>query len=343
MAKRKRLTPANTAFLSQEPEGSERSSHTSSPPIAQVVEESSEAAALSALSDELHTARQEGRMIERLPLSRLKDDFLVRDRITMDGGELESLVTSLRERGQQTPIDVTKLSDNEFGLISGWRRVTALRRLFKETDNERFSTVLAIVRKPDASSDAYRAMVEENEIRLGLSYYERARIAAKATEQGVFSDNREALKTLYAAASRAKRSKISSFMEIYYALDGCLKFPKALPERQGLLLAKALKGDKKLARRLNDRLRKTPATTAEAELKLLENAVSKLESTATKSVSERQHPSKSKIGKGKGDGGRQNILIEAELGEVDPLITIRGVGVDEAFLSRLRKWVEAQV
>ena len=342
MAKRKRLTPANTAFLSLEPEedaGSVRS-HRPSPPIAQVVEESSEAAALSALSEEFQKARQEGRMIQRLPLSCLKEDFLVRDRIAMDESELDSLVTSLRERGQQAPIDVAELPDNQFGLISGWRRVTALRKLFEETRDDRFSTVLAIVRQPEGSSDAYRAMVEENEIRLGLSYYERARIAAKAAEQGVFADKREAIKVLYAAASRAKRSKISSFMEIYYALDGYLNFPGALPERQGLLLAKALTSDEKLAKRLKDRLRKAEVKSAEAELALLSRAVSKSEADPKGTSVSRS--ATSKASEGRGHKGHQTVLIEDTIGEADPAITLRGPGVDHTFLSKLKKWVESQ-
>ena len=91
-----------------------------------------------------------------------------------------------------------------------------------------------MVRRPDSAADAYVAMVEENEIRLGLSQYERARIAALATERGVFPSEKAALLALFASASRAKRSRIRAFLEIYHALDGALRFPAALPERLGL-------------------------------------------------------------------------------------------------------------
>ena len=50
-------------------------------------------------------------------------------------------------------------------------------------------------------------MVEENEIRVGLSYYERARIVAKAVAQGVFETEKQALQRLFHTASRPKRSK----------------------------------------------------------------------------------------------------------------------------------------
>ena len=90
-------------------------------------------------------------------------------------------------------------------------------------------------------------MVEENEIRVGLSYYERARIAARAAELGVFPDTASALARLFASASRAKRSKIGSFLRLYTALDDRLRFPAAIPERLGLRLARALDADAGLA------------------------------------------------------------------------------------------------
>lgn len=130
-----------------------------------------------------------------------------------------------------------------YGLISGWRRLSALRRLHAETGEARFATVLALLRTPESSGAAYVAMVEENEIRAGLSYYERARIAAKAVEAGAFADRGEALRSLYATASRAKRSKIGSFLSLYDALDGSLRFPAAIGERLGLQLAQRLAED----------------------------------------------------------------------------------------------------
>ena len=100
----------------------------------------------------------------------------------------------------------------------------------------RFATVQALVRRPETAADAYVAMVEENEIRVGLSQYERARVAARATERGVFESEKAALRALFATASRPKRSRIRAFLEIYHALDGALRFPAHLPERLGLAL-----------------------------------------------------------------------------------------------------------
>ena len=107
-----------------------------------------------------------------------------------------------------------------YGLISGWRRLAALKALHAETGEARFATVQALVRRPETAADAYVNMVEENEIRLGLSHYERARVAARATERGIFESEKKALLALFATASRAKRSRIRAFLDIYHALDG---------------------------------------------------------------------------------------------------------------------------
>ncbi|MEP3298876.1 MAG: ParB N-terminal domain-containing protein, partial [Pseudoruegeria sp.] len=178
MAKRKRLTPAQTAFLA--PEMTSQDSPVpptrGAPPIAQVSSEASLSAALEDLAGTLSTARQEGRFIEEIPLTQIATDHLMRDRIAANDDEMDALVESIRARGQQMPIEVSPLGHEAFGLISGWRRIAALSRLHQQTGETRFATVKALVRDPETSADAYVAMVEENEIRVGLSFYERARI-----------------------------------------------------------------------------------------------------------------------------------------------------------------------
>ncbi|MFU8836620.1 MAG: ParB/RepB/Spo0J family partition protein, partial [Roseovarius sp.] len=190
-------------------------------PIARVAGEASLTAAFEEVSRELSTARNEGRLVQRLPLERIEATWLMRDRThpgTGNDPDFAALLDSLRRNGQRTPIEVVDLGQGRFGLISGWRRLTALTRLRDETGEARFDTVLALLRQPASSEEAYVAMVEENEIRLGLSYYERARIAARAVEAGVFPSTRVALQSLFASASRAKRSKIGSFLTLYHAL-----------------------------------------------------------------------------------------------------------------------------
>ncbi|SFO34208.1 ParB/RepB/Spo0J family partition protein [Roseovarius lutimaris] len=268
MAKRKRLTPPDPVHLQQgtAPDaGGLLDSSVRSAPIADVARDASQAAFAGEMAETLTRARESGRMVLELTLDQIQLDYLVRDRLAMEDGELSALMASLRQRGQQTPIEVAEIAPGRYGLISGWRRCQALKRLQAETGEAAFQTVLALQRNPAQASEAYLAMVEENEIRVGLSYYERARIAAKAVEQGVFKTERAALRHLYHAASRTKRSKIGSFLTIVHALDGALQFPEALPERAGLRLVRALDEDKGLAIRLRDRLEKARPETAEAE------------------------------------------------------------------------------
>ncbi len=256
MAKRKRLTPPQETYLApvtaenKALNGPFGSVVRSPAPIAQMAGDAAAVAALREVTEELHSARAEGRLVQQVPLTAIEVEHLLRDRIHHDDEDMAALRASLRARGQQTPIDLVDLGSGRYGLISGWRRLMALSDLHAETGEARFSTIQALLRRPDGSADAYLAMVEENEIRVGLGHYERARIAAKAAEAGVYPDLHAALRHLFSAASRAKRSKIGTFVSIYKALDGALQFPGAISERLGLALAAALEADATLGARL---------------------------------------------------------------------------------------------
>lgn len=267
MAKRKRLTPAAPREAAPPAAGARA-------PIAQVAGDAAARAALEEVTGAVNAARAEGRLIEALPLDRIETDHLVRDRLAAPAAagaedeDMAALKASLRARGQQTPIEVVALGADargpRYGLISGWRRVAALRALAAEGAGEA-ATVLARVRAPAGAPEAYVAMVEENEIRAGLSYYERARIVVRAVEVGAFPDRQAALRTLFANVSRAKRSKIGSFAGLVDALDDVLVFPTRLGERAGLALAQALAANPALAGRIARTLRARPPATAEAE------------------------------------------------------------------------------
>lgn len=270
MAKRKRLTPANPVFLDT-PGGAPLPGPLprGPAPIADVVRDASAAATAAELAEALQSARDNGRMIVPVALDAIRLDHLVRDRIVAEDEEMAALIASIRARGQQTPIEVVALEDGGYGLISGWRRCQALAHLLAETGEDRFASALALVRRPEGAAEAYQAMVEENEIRVGLSYYERARITAKSADAGVFETDREALSTLFRAASRAKRSKIGSFVTIVRALDGTLRFPRAIGERAGLVLARALDADPGLAGRIRAGLQSAAPGDSEAEQALI--------------------------------------------------------------------------
>lgn len=344
MAKRKRLTPPDPSFLEGAPEtkamyplGVAPTRTRPSPPIADVASESAATAALKEVTEELRCAREDGRMVLELPLEVVQSDYLVRDRQSVSEDDTEALMNSLRARGQQTPIEVMEIAEGRYGLISGWRRLSALRRL--QRDEGGAGTVLALLRRPEQSGDAYQAMVEENEIRVGLSYFERARIAAKAVEQGVFETEKKALLSLFASASRAKRSKIRSFLSIVHQLEDVLHFPEALGERAGLALAKALDEDTGLAARLRTALAVSPPSDAAAELAL----VQKLQKQSLNPPLETKSPMPSLPA-----SKDENLLgaidykngIQLEL-FADGALRLSGEGATGRFQADLRKFLEA--
>ncbi|MCA0922800.1 ParB/RepB/Spo0J family partition protein [Pseudooceanicola nanhaiensis] len=358
MAKRRRLTPANPDHLSSAPPATASEARAifpagggagalpdtparPRPPVADMAGSASAHAALGELAETLERARAEGRMVLELPLDAVESGYLVRDRVALDEEEMQALMESLRARGQQTPVEVVDLGEGRYGLISGWRRCRALRRLHEETGEPRFARVLALLRRPEVSAEAYVAMVEENEIRVGLSYYERARIAAKAADQGVFETVQAALRGLFAAASRAKRSKIGSFVTIVRALDGQLRFPEALGERAGLSLAKALETDPALAGRIAAALDAAPPTDPAAELALVERLMTEGRQPATsggKSAgTQASTPARGKAQDRAPRAAEQDTVhLEAE---ADGTLRLSGPGVDAAFRARLEDWL----
>ncbi len=290
MAKRRRLTPPTSTYLEINPETTPQAdakapfsnfAMTEAPkaairaPIADVAGDAATAAALAEVSAELHSARAEGRLIQSLSLDIIDPAHLIRDRIEVDEAEMLSLMNSIRTRGQQTPVEVVELEMGRYGLISGWRRYQALKRLSKSENSLGFTTIQALIRAPKDLSQAYVAMVEENEIRVGLSYFERANIVDSAVARSIFPDVATALSDLFAGASRAKRSKIKSFLPVVEVIGPHLRFPTALTERIGLSLSqKITESDTVFLTRLKDRLRQAKPRTSAEELALITRALS---------------------------------------------------------------------
>ncbi len=323
MAKRRRLTPAapETAAAAA-PETKARFplgiAHTvSRPPVAQVAGQAAERAALDEITRGLEAARAEGRLALALPLEAIVQDHLVRDRVALDEDDLATLEASLAARGQRTPIEVVALDGGRYGLISGWRRVAALRRLGRDK-------ILAVVRQPETAADAYLAMVEENEIRAGLTYWERAHVAVRAAELGVYPDVSAAIAGLFVHGSRARRSKIGSFAALVEALGDALRFPSAIPERTGLALAAALDHEG-FAARLRDALRKAAPETVEAERAILDRALKKrtgAETSAAKPV-------------------RRDIVPGVALEYRPGRLVLSGRAMDDALAEDLAAWLAA--
>ena len=145
-------------------------------------------------------AQVDGRVVSELPLDAIILDHVMRDRMVVDVAELDELKASIRTNGLRLPIEVVPLEGDQYGLISGWRRVTALQQL--QVEDPKFGSVMAFVRPAYESGALYTAMVEENELRAQITPYERGRIAVMSARLGAFVDTEAAIETIFAAASK---------------------------------------------------------------------------------------------------------------------------------------------
>lgn len=330
---RRRLTPAQPGSTAP---GSGTITRTAPPlpraaPIAQVAGESAEAAALRDVAHGVQVARDEGRMVIDVPLNDVSPGYLIRDRIGLDRDEMEALKTSIRAHGQRVAAEITPLersgaSAHRYGLISGWRRLSALGELYAETGEARFSTLRAVIRQVATASDSYVAMVEENEIRVGLSYFERARLVSELTRSGVFDTQSAALRTLFATASRAKRSKIGSFVELVDTLGDVLRFPGEIPERLGLALVSQLREGG--AEPIRQALHAQPCATAADELAMLERLIN----VAKPAPVSRAKQAEEALGEG--------VYMRVQGRGTAKKLVLSGAGVDDALIARLRQMIQ---
>lgn len=222
------------------------------------------------------TAQSKGLVILEIPLEQIEGDALIRDRVVIDAEELDELKASIAKTGLRLPIEVFARPGEArpWGLLSGYRRLMAVRALAEQSGHERFATIKAVEREPEAMGGAFAAMIEENEIRAGLSQFERGRIAVIAAQQGAFANAEAAVEALFPVASKAKRSKIRSFALIFEELGDMLSFPDALKEKEGLRLAQALRDGAE--RELREVLAEASPASAEEEWQVLDRALSDL-------------------------------------------------------------------
>ena len=265
MAKRKRLEAPSADALKEIEEGFARETSAAGPlgpmpPLAKIAGEAAAGASALSSEDRLRAARdsadaeryrralEAGLIVQELPVAAILAEELARDRMVFSPEEMDELKTSIRAHGLRLPIEVFEMPDSaeepgpRYALISGWRRLMAFRALLGETGDARYATIKAIVRPRGTVAEAYVSMVEENEIRSGLSQYERGRIAVMATGQGAFASVEEAVNALFHAGSKAKRSKIRAFAELHEELGDMLSFADLMSERQGLRLVNAIRG-----------------------------------------------------------------------------------------------------
>lgn len=255
MAKRRKLEAPDAAALSALETDSERDAQArrargATAPIAQVAADISSLTALPDPQDvtdaaALRAARDEGRLIAEIPMDQIDPVALVRDRLVMDAAALGELKASIGAGGLRLPIEVYALEAPKgkyrYGLISGYRRHLAMTQLWAETELPRFERIKALVLPRQDTAQAMMQMVEENEVREGLSPYERGRISVLAMHNGAFGSVHEAVDKLFQSASRAKRSKIRSFASVFEELGDLLKHADQLSERQGLRLSNVIR------------------------------------------------------------------------------------------------------
>lgn len=223
----------------------------------------------------LRAAQGRGLVLLDLPLDEIDADALVRDRVALNPEEMAELKGSIAQNGMRLPVEVF-LRPGEgtpYGLLSGYRRLMALRALRAATGDSRYDRVRAILREPAAMGGSFAAMVEENEIRASLSHYERGRIAVIAAQQGAFAGVEAAVDALFPMASKAKRSKIRSFALIFEELGDMLKFPDQITEKAGLRLASALRDGGEAAVRAA--LAQQDAASAEDEAAQIDRALAR--------------------------------------------------------------------
>ncbi|MFC3168856.1 ParB/RepB/Spo0J family partition protein [Paracoccus fontiphilus] len=296
MVKRRRLeTPSNEDLSRIEEEFRRETSGRPSigpgiAPVAQVAAETASAATAESAesrvarardqadAERLRQAEGQGLLIAELPIDQIDEGAMIRDRMVMGEDEMQELRLSIAANGLRLPIEVFKLEGQgqRYGLLSGYRRLAAVRGLRELTGSDSYARIRALVRPRSEADAAFVAMVEENEVREELSHFERGRIAVIAAKQGAFANVEDAVNRLYATGSKAKRSKVRSFALIFEELGDMLRFPEALTEKRGLRLSAALRdgAEGRLRRALAVR---TPED-AEEEWQLLEPAVAEADS-----------------------------------------------------------------
>lgn len=242
--------------------------------------ERAEAAKDRADAERHRDADRRGLVLREIPLTDIEPDAIVRDRIALDSDELTELQLSIAAQGMRLPVEVFEMEGpgKRYGLLSGYRRLRAVQNLLALSGQEKYLTIKAIVRDPEAMGGTFAAMVEENEVRANLSHFERGRIAVIAAKQGAFPNVEAAVNALFVSASKAKRSKVRSFALVFEELGDMLTFPGALREKDGLKIAAALRDGHEAALReaLADRTPESP----EEEMQIIEDGIAGLQSAA---------------------------------------------------------------
>jgi len=181
-----------------------------------------------------------------LPINEICTDDLARDRLDLaaEAGseEMQALKVSLDQRGQRNPITVCRDSQNRYQLISGWRRLTALRQLAQEQSTCEPTITARLTGRGERRIDLYIDMVESNLLHQNLSFAELAQLALTASADPALQELGlgQIISELYGALPKMKRSYIRSFVCLLQTLGESLQFPKKVSRNQGVAVARRL-------------------------------------------------------------------------------------------------------
>ncbi|MEO1239069.1 MAG: ParB N-terminal domain-containing protein [Pseudomonadota bacterium] len=279
------------------------------------------------LAHEFVRLKQEGLIVDRVPLDDIRTDKLVRDRSDRRDPELDELKASIRDVGLSNPIRVEADGD-AFQLVQGYRRLNAYRELLAETRDEYYARIPAgLVATGEALEALYRKMVDENLVRRDISFAEMADLARKyaANPETEAGDVSQAIAVLYASAGRQKRNYIGHFATLLDLIGDHLTFPEAIPRSVGLMLEKRLSADAALTKRLIKALTAMPIASAVKEVELLRSFTAASPSKGTVDARDPRPSAKTSI-RYEGPGGmvrctasdgRVDIRAERDFSEVD--------------------------
>ncbi len=224
-----------------------------------------------ALAHEFVRLKKLGLIVDLIPVRDIGVTKLTRDRSAARDPEIDELKVSITRIGLSNPIRVEEVAGG-YELIQGYRRLQAFRELWEETGDERFAAIPAgLLARGETLESLYQRMVDENLIRRDLSFAEMAELARRyvADVQTDAVDINAAVASLFASASRQKRSYIRHFATLLDLVGDSLRFPEAIPRALGLQLEKKLTQGELSARAVRGRLGAVSAGDPEAELGVL--------------------------------------------------------------------------
>lgn len=229
-----------------------------------------------ALAKEHVRMKEQGLLVDLLPLDQIHVGKLTRDRRDGRDSELQELKESIQAIGLSNPIRVEQTEDG-FELIQGFRRLSAFRELLAETgDVEAFGKIPAgLVARGESLENLYRRMVDENLVRSDISFAEMAELARNyAADPGTEAvDIEAAVAVLYGSAGRQKRAYIRNFASLLDRIGSYLNYPEAIPRALGLSLQKLVERTPGAAARIHAALQDAPERSAEKELEILRDAL----------------------------------------------------------------------